>query len=100
MKILFVLPSLLLLFVCSSAADNPGFEIIQPNIYRLQDACNVYLLRSGDAGLLIDAGYERLDKELKNIGVQRIDWILHTHFHRDQCLGSASLKNTGTKIAI
>ncbi len=80
--------------------DNIGFELIQPNIYRLQDACNVYLLKSGTSGILIDAGSEKLTDALKGVGVKQIDWILHTHYHRDQCLGSAALKNSGANIAI
>jgi glyoxylase-like metal-dependent hydrolase (beta-lactamase superfamily II) len=100
MKKTYALASMILLIVCCSAADNIGFEPIQPNIFRLQDACNVYLLRSGNSGILIDAGSDRLAGALENIGVERIDWILHTHYHRDQCLGSANLKNTGTKLAI
>ncbi len=77
-----------------------GFEIIQPNIYRMQDACNVYLLKSGSSGLLIDAGSEKLTQALAEVGVTQIDWVLHTHFHRDQCTGTADLKNSGSKIAI
>ena len=79
---------------------NIGFELIHPNIYRLQDASNVYLLKSGTSGILIDAGSEKLTEALAGVGVKQIDWILHTHFHRDQCLGSAALKNRGAKIAI
>ena len=100
MKKTYALASLIILFVCSSASDNTGFEPIQPNIYRLQDACNVYLLRSGNTGVLIDAGSDRLATALESVGVDQIDWILHTHYHRDQCLGSADLKKTGAKIAI
>ncbi|KPL10383.1 MAG: hypothetical protein AMS26_21505 [Bacteroides sp. SM23_62] len=80
--------------------DKNGFEEILPDIYRLQDACNIYLLRSGDSGILIDAGSDRLAEALNPIGVKRIDWILHTHYHRDQCLGTAALKNRGAETAI
>ena len=100
MKRSYTLATLLLIFVYTSAAGNAGFELIQANIYRLQDACNVYLLRSGNSGILIDAGSDRLAGALESLGVEQIDWILHTHYHRDQCLGSAGLKNTGTKTAI
>jgi glyoxylase-like metal-dependent hydrolase (beta-lactamase superfamily II) len=87
--------------VCPSlAGKQTGFELIMPDIYRLENACNVYLLRSGPRGILIDAGADGLDRELEKIGVKRIDWILHTHYHRDQCLGSAELRSTGAKIAI
>lgn len=79
---------------------NKGFERILPNIYRMQGACNIYLLKSGTSGLLIDAGSAYLGEALKEIGVNQLDWVLHTHFHRDQCTGSVELKNSGTKIAI
>jgi len=100
MKKPYALLSLFFIFVISYAAENPAFELIQPNIYRLKDACNVYLLKSGNSGILIDAGSDKLAGALESIGVEQIDWILHTHYHRDQCLGSVNLKNTGTKIAI
>jgi glyoxylase-like metal-dependent hydrolase (beta-lactamase superfamily II) len=100
MKKPVAIASLILLFACSYAADSPGFELIQPNIYRLQDACNVYLLKSGNSGILIDAGSDRLAAALESVGVENIDWILHTNYHRDQCLGSVDLKNNGAKIAI
>jgi len=100
MKKPYALLSLFFIFVISYAADNPAFELIQPNIYRLKDACNVYLLKSGNSGILIDAGSGKLAGALESIGVEQVDWILHTHYHRDQCLGSAKLKNIGTKIAI
>ena len=100
MKKPYALLTLIFLFVYSYAEDNPAFELIQTNIYRLQDACNIYLLKSGNSGILIDAGSDRLAGALKSVGVEQIDWILQTHYHRDQCLGSAGLKNAGTKIAI
>jgi glyoxylase-like metal-dependent hydrolase (beta-lactamase superfamily II) len=88
----------------SAAPEKPfirdGFEMIQPNIYRLQDACNVYLIKSGSSGILIDAGSENLTEALAGVGVSQIDWVLHTHFHRDQCIGTAELRNSGAKIAI
>jgi glyoxylase-like metal-dependent hydrolase (beta-lactamase superfamily II) len=100
MKNLICFVVLIFIFAFSSAADKKGFELIHPNIYRLQDVSNVYLLKSGTSGMLIDAGSGRLTEAIARVGVEQIDWVLHTHFHRDQCLGSADLKNTGTKIAI
>ncbi len=100
MKKPYSLIPLFLIFTFSSAAGNNGFELIYQNIYRLQDASNVYLLKSGTSGMLIDAGSDRLTGALESVGVEKIDWILHTHYHRDQCLGSAALKNTGAQIAI
>ena len=72
-----------------------GFELILPGIYRLQDAGNVYLLRSGTEGILIDAGSDNLAVALEETGVDKIDWVLHTHFHRDQCMGTTALGQAG-----
>jgi len=49
----------------SSASETPsrvsftpssGLVRISPNLFMLSDTCNVYLLRDGDRGLLIDFG--------------------------------------------
>ena len=85
---------------CISDHESGDFELILPGIYRLQDAVNVYLLKSGNSGILIDAGSDNLAVALERIGVKEVDWVLHTHFHRDQCLGTASLKHAGARVAI
>lgn len=81
--------------------ENSKFEIILPNVYRFKDICNVYLLKSGSSGILIDAGSGIATEHLTEIGVEKIDWVLHTHSHRDQCSGDIKFKKQyGSKIAI
>jgi len=67
----------------------PGSALTQisPNLYVLRDTCNVYVLRDGNRALLIDFGSGHVLKLLSQIGVTRVDAILHTHHHRDQCQG-------------
>jgi glyoxylase-like metal-dependent hydrolase (beta-lactamase superfamily II) len=62
-------------------------EKLSDNLYFLEDTCNVYLIRSGQRGLLIDFGSGDILKHLPDLGVSKIDWILHTHHHRDQAQG-------------
>ena len=62
---------------------------ISPNLFALNDSCNVYLLKNGDRGLLIDFGSGRILQFLGEMGISKIDGILHTHHHRDQCQGDA-----------
>jgi glyoxylase-like metal-dependent hydrolase (beta-lactamase superfamily II) len=62
---------------------------ISPNLYLLRDTCNVYVLKNGDRALLIDFGSGHVLKLLGQIGVTKVDGILHTHHHRDQCQGDA-----------
>jgi glyoxylase-like metal-dependent hydrolase (beta-lactamase superfamily II) len=60
---------------------------ISENLFVLEDTCNVYLVRDGNRGLLIDFGSGMMLRHLAELGVSQIDWILHTHFHRDQAQG-------------
>ncbi len=76
------------------------FDTIVPGVYRFRDACNVYLLKSGHSALLIDAGAGMIGTHLKDAGITRIEWILHTHYHRDQCTGDNKIRDTSTRIAI
>jgi glyoxylase-like metal-dependent hydrolase (beta-lactamase superfamily II) len=64
-----------------------GLTQISPNLYLLRDTCNVYVLKNGDRALLIDFGSGHILKLLGQIGVTKVDAILHTHHHRDQCQG-------------
>jgi glyoxylase-like metal-dependent hydrolase (beta-lactamase superfamily II) len=82
--------------VLATAASSPvafipstGLTEISPNLYVLRDTCNVYVLKDGNRALLIDFGSGHVLKLLGQIGVTRIDAILHTHHHRDQCQGDA-----------
>jgi glyoxylase-like metal-dependent hydrolase (beta-lactamase superfamily II) len=77
----------------SSSPSPPAFipnarpQQISEDLYFLQDTCNVYLIRQRHRGLLIDFGSGRILHFLPELGVSKIDWILHTHHHRDQAQG-------------
>ena len=70
-------------------APDAGLTQISPNLYCLRDTCNVYVLKDGSRALLIDFGSGHVLKLLGGIGVTKVDGILHTHHHRDQCQGDA-----------
>ena len=72
---------------------------ISPDLFAWTDACNVYILRDGEAALLIDLGDGSVLDRLAEIGVRRIEWVLFTHHHREQCLGAPRLRHTGTRVA-
>ncbi|MDQ1471066.1 MAG: hypothetical protein QOJ99_2546 [Bryobacterales bacterium] len=73
--------------------DNTPFKpsahprAISENLFVLEDTCNVYLIRDGSHGLLIDFGSGAILRHLGDLGISKIDYILHTHFHRDQAQG-------------
>lgn len=73
---------------------------ISEHLYQLDDTCNVYLVKDGDAGLLIDSGSGAILDHLSTAGVQNLEWVLHTHHHRDQCAGTPAVRaQTGAKVA-
>ena len=73
---------------------------ISEHLFVLEDTCNVYLIRDGDHGVLIDFGSGMILKHLSDLGVGKIDWILHTHHHRDQAQGDAVAVAQGIPIAV
>jgi glyoxylase-like metal-dependent hydrolase (beta-lactamase superfamily II) len=75
-------------------------ERLSEHLYRLADTCNVYLLADGEAGLLIDAGSGAVLDHLREAGVGRVEWVLHTHHHRDQCWGTPRLRDHGARVAV
>jgi len=75
------------------------FTQLAPDLFHWSDTCNVYLLREGDAALLIDLGDGSVLDHVDEIGVRRVEWVLFTHHHREQCQGAAKLRESGAKIA-
>ncbi|MBC7818203.1 MAG: MBL fold metallo-hydrolase [Planctomycetaceae bacterium] len=84
-------------------APKPGFRQpdskAQPDLFVWTDTCNVHVLRDGDAALLIDLGDGRVLDHLADIGVKRVEWLLLTHHHREQCQGIERLDRIVTKVA-
>ena len=76
------------------------FTQVAKDIYLFPDICNVYVIKSGELGLLIDLGTGDVLDHLKEIGINKIEWVLFTHHHREQTQGYPRLKNTGAKVAV
>jgi glyoxylase-like metal-dependent hydrolase (beta-lactamase superfamily II) len=73
---------------------------LSDHLYRFSDTCNVYLVVDGSAGLLIDAGSGAVLDHLHEAGVRQVEWVLHTHHHRDQCWGTPRLRDHGARVAV
>lgn len=90
----------------SAAPEAKGFqpnarpEKLSDNLFILEDTCNVYLIRKGDHALLIDFGSGKILDFLNDLGVTRVDWILHTHHHRDQAQGDRLAVGQRIPIAV
>ncbi|MBE3123512.1 MAG: MBL fold metallo-hydrolase [Planctomycetes bacterium] len=77
----------------------PVDKALLPDLFVWTDTCNVYVLRDGEAALLIDLGDGSVLDHLTEIGVKRVEWVLFTHHHREQCQGYPRLQGSGAKVA-
>src|SRR5258706_16405940 len=102
MKMKILLASLVLAFAVS-ALQGAGFTQpdakAQPDLFLWSDTCNVWVLRDGDAALLANLGDGSVLEHLREIGGQRVEWVLFTDHHGAQCQGAPRLASTGAQCA-
>lgn len=73
---------------------------ISDNLFVFEDTCNVYVVRDGSRAVLIDFGSGKILDHLRDLGISQVDWVLHTHHHRDQCQGDLRAVERGIPIAV
>jgi glyoxylase-like metal-dependent hydrolase (beta-lactamase superfamily II) len=71
---------------------------VAPGIARFRDTCNVYVLRSGRDGVLVDFGNGDVLDHLEELGIDRVTDVLLTHHHRDQLQGLERAAAAGARI--
>ncbi|HCN75939.1 MAG TPA: hypothetical protein DIT13_01945 [Verrucomicrobiales bacterium] len=76
-----------------------AFEEAAPGIHVWKDTCNVHVIQSGDAALLINLGDGSVLDHLEKIGVKRVEWVILTDHHREVCQGAPKLDRTVTRVA-
>lgn len=76
------------------------FEALTSHVGIYRDVINVGLIRQGGKALLIDSGDATVLDAARSLGVTSVEWVLYTHYHRDQCSGASRLKRAGAKIAV
>ena len=69
------------------------------NIFLFEDYINVYVIKDGDKAILIDFGSGKILNFLSEIGVNKVEYIFHTHYHRDQCFGDKFALQQEIRIA-
>ena len=75
-------------------------EKLSENVYLFEDTCNVYVVRNGSSCVLIDFGSGKVLDHLQAMGISKVDWIIHTHHHRDQCQGDFRAVERGIPVAV
>ncbi len=78
----------------------PAAPGVDDGLFVWTDTCNVYVLRDGDAAILFDLGDGGVLDRLGEAGVRRVEWVLFTHHHREQCQGARRLKDIDAKVAL
>jgi glyoxylase-like metal-dependent hydrolase (beta-lactamase superfamily II) len=73
---------------------------LSDNLFLFADTCNVYVVRDGMRCVLIDFGSGKILDHLAGLGITQVDWILHTHHHRDQCQGDHKAIQRNIQIAV
>ena len=66
------------------------FKKISENVFLYEDYVNVYAIVHDNKAILIDFGSGKILAHLSEIGVEEVDYVLHTHYHRDHVLGIIS----------
>lgn len=74
------------------------FEPIIDNLFLYKDVINVYVLRYKKDAILIDFGSGNVLDDLSELQIDQVDYILHTHYHRDQCFGDKRALEKKIKI--
>lgn len=71
-----------------------------PQLLQWTDNCNVYVLRDGDAAILINLGNGSVLTRLEEMGITRVEWVIFTDHHRENCQGFERLNRQITKVAV
>jgi glyoxylase-like metal-dependent hydrolase (beta-lactamase superfamily II) len=73
-----------------------ALEELSPGLFVSKGTCNTYILRDGDAALVIDLGDTSV---LEQIGVKNVEQVLLTGHHRELLQGIQRLDRGITKVA-
>ncbi|MBM3786837.1 MAG: MBL fold metallo-hydrolase [Acidobacteria bacterium] len=75
-------------------------EQIAPGLCWIDDTCSVYALAHAGETLLIDCGTRLAPGSEIAAGLGRVNRVLLTHFHRDQCSSAAAWRDAGAAVTV
>ena len=87
---------LLAAFALFPVMSHAALEEVAPGLFVSKGTCNTYILRDGDAALVIDPGDAGV---LEQIGVKNVEQVLLTGHHRELLQGIQRLDRSITKVA-
>lgn len=71
-----------------------------PGVLVCRDTCAAYVLRDGDAAILVNLGAGDVLDAARSAGITRIEWVLFTDHHREVCQGAGRLDRAVTQVAV
>lgn len=77
-----------------------SWRLVDQDLFLYADTCNVYLLRQGESAVVVDFGSGTWVGALPEIGVRRIEHVVLTHAHRDQCHGLYRGRHPGCPVHV
>jgi glyoxylase-like metal-dependent hydrolase (beta-lactamase superfamily II) len=80
------------------ALTGDRFVRLSEHLSLFRDTCNVYAVRDGTDGVLIDFGSGDVLDHLAEVGIERVTDVLMTHHHRDQAQGLPRAVAAGIRI--
>ncbi|MBW7997618.1 MAG: MBL fold metallo-hydrolase [Candidatus Glassbacteria bacterium] len=95
-----VIQCALALLCAAAGASAKAPEQVAGGVYLVGGSCNVYAIVRGAAALLIDSGEGDVIGQLDALGVKNVEWVVHTHAHRDQCAATPRLAEMGARVAV
>ncbi|MEZ6091549.1 MAG: MBL fold metallo-hydrolase [Pirellulaceae bacterium] len=90
--------------IVSAAEEQHPVDSLQPvspdlpGLFRFRDTANVYVLQSGEAGLLFNVGDGEVLDHLDEVGIKRVEWVLLTDHHRENCQGINRVAVDGVSV--
>ncbi len=90
---------ILAVFLGLHSLVHADFQQVAPNLFVWTDTCNAYVLRDGDAALMIDIGDGSVLDHLSEIGVKKVEWLLFTGHHRELLQGVSRFDRATTQVA-
>jgi len=76
----------------------PACRKLMDDLFWFEDSCSVFVLKRGDKGLAIDFGTGAWLEQLPKLGIKKLDRVLLTHHHADQCVGLQGMPRRGFAV--
>ena len=90
---------LLAAFALFPVMSHAALEEVAPGLFVSKGTCNTYILRDGDAALVIDPGDASVLELLAKTGIEKVEQVLLTAHHRELLQGIQRLDRSITKVA-